>query len=109
LQKANRARIAKRTLLASLSSGKLVPLTTSAFDRLQLVNHGNANYVLSEDNTRNIVATQWDMQQTSKIDLVSLDGTRKNIAQAVVGRVTSSPEGKFIAWYDYERARVGII
>jgi len=100
LQKANRARIAKRTLLASLSSGKLVPLTTSAFDRLQLVNHGNANYVLSEDNTRNIVATQWDMQQTSKIDLVSLDGTRKNIAQAVVGRVTSSPEGKFIAWYD---------
>lgn len=106
MMKSNLQNDLKRTYLAvwQRDSRQLVPLTMSKYDRVRTVNRGDATYALSTDGTETVVETQWNMNNREKVSIVDLaTGTRKLITEGVISRVTPSPEGKFVAWYDMNR------
>ncbi|WP_455667655.1 prolyl oligopeptidase family serine peptidase [Phocaeicola sp.] len=95
----------KQTCLATYNAAKkeLVPLTTSFFDSVHLIDSGNAPLALSIDKTKHMIELQWDEQLPSELSLVDLtNSNRIPIATGKFTRVTSSPDGKYILWYDRE-------
>jgi dipeptidyl aminopeptidase/acylaminoacyl peptidase len=81
---------------------ELLPLTTSAYDRIGLIAKGNAPYALSADRTRYMVQTQWDMQAPTDLSLVDLHtGKRTVIGTGRYTSINTSPGGKYVLWYDY--------
>lgn len=106
MQKANLQRDLKHTHLAVFDADqhRLIPLTTSRFDRVRTVDRGNAPYALSVDATATTLETQWNTNNVEKVSIVSLtDGHRTPLVEGVVSRVTPSPSGKYVAWYDMNR------
>ena len=96
----------KRTYLAVFDKNRrqLIPLSTSKFDRVRTVDRGDADYVLSTDMTETVVETQWNMNNESKVSIVDLaTGNRKLVTKGVLSRVSVSPEGKYVAWFDLKR------
>ncbi len=103
MMKANLKRDLSRTMLSVYDAGqqRLIPLTLSPYDRVSLIEKGNAPYALSVDRTKTIVATQWDMQGEQTVSLVNLNtGKRIPVVTGKVDRVSASPAGKYVAWYD---------
>ncbi|MDR0977249.1 MAG: hypothetical protein LBL78_05810, partial [Prevotellaceae bacterium] len=101
-QLANLQRTLKATSPAVYHDGQLVPLTTSPYDRVQLISKGNAPQAYSVDRTAHMVETQWDMQIPSVLSLVDLTtGRRTPVGTRRYGTVTASPAGKYLLWYDY--------
>jgi dipeptidyl aminopeptidase/acylaminoacyl peptidase len=101
MQKANRSQLSKRTLLGTVKGNRVMALTQSAFDRIRLVNRGDADFVVSIDETPNMVSSQWDIQAPTPLAIVSLsDGHRTPIDTVAYSNLTISPDGKFIAWFD---------
>lgn len=93
--------IQKQTCTTVVINGKLVPLTTSFYDDIRLVDRGNAAYALSIDRTPHMVETQWSYQVPLTVSLVELTtGQRKEIITGQVAHVTASPSCKYVAWYD---------
>ena len=103
MMKANLQRDLSRTMLAVYDSQqqRLIPLTTSPYDRVSLAEKGNAPYALSVDHSKSVVASQWDMQGEQTVSLVNLNnGQRKEIITGRVDRCAVSPAGNYVVWYD---------
>lgn len=103
-QKVNLERDRKYTYLSVISTdnlSELFPLTTSRWDKIDLMNRGNAPWALSQDNTRYKIQSQWDYDSNTDIALVNVEnGERKTVATKVNARVQVSPEGKYLLWYN---------
>lgn len=81
----------------------ITPLTTSMFDRITLMNGGDAPFALSSDETKYMIAATWDSNECTDLALVSLkDGSRKTVAAKVNGPVKVSPNGKYLLWYNLD-------
>ncbi|MBP1617158.1 MAG: hypothetical protein H6Q14_985 [Bacteroidetes bacterium] len=93
----------KRICLAVYNpqSNELIPLTTSFFDEIQLMDEGNSSMALSIDESKTVVETQWNTQNEKELSLVNLrDGHRSFIASGKFSHVAPSPDGNFVAWYN---------
>ena len=109
MTKKNLQRDLRSTCTAVYSDGGLIPLTLSKFDRISLIDRGDAPYALSVDGSAHVVETQWNTQTEETVSLVDLkDGSRRLVAEGVFSRVSSSPEGKYLIWYDV-RSRAWIL
>ena len=98
--------IQKQTCTTVVINGKLIPLTTSFYDDIRLVDRGNAAYALSIDRTPHMVETQWSYQIPLTVSLVELTtGQRKEIITGQVAHVTASPSCKYVAWYDLQTSQ----
>lgn len=104
--KKNLSRIKKQTCLNTVIGGRLVPLTTSLYDRINLIDRGNAPLALSNDMTGRMVDTQWNTQVPQKVSLVDVEtGSRKAVVDGKVAHVTMSPTCNYIAWFDLETSQ----
>ena len=98
--------IQKLTCTTVVINGKLVPLTTSFYDDIRLIDRGNAAYALSIDRTPHMVETQWSYQIPLTVSLVELTtGQRKEIITGQIAHVTASPSCKYVAWYDLQSSQ----
>ncbi len=99
----NLKRDQRRTFLAvfDASSHRMIPLTQSKYDQVRLLNRGDVAYALSIDQTRTMVEKQWNGQNEEDIALVNMsNGSRQKIASGVFSRVSASPDGKYVIWFD---------
>ncbi|MBR5385458.1 MAG: hypothetical protein IK143_06310, partial [Bacteroidales bacterium] len=104
MTKINLKRDLTRTLKAVVDGNRLIPMTTSRYDRLYNVNRGDASWLLSEDLTASIVSTQWDSQPVSTLSVVNIsDGSRTKIAEGRYENVTPSPLGSYILYFDLKQ------
>ena len=77
------------------------PLAFSKYDRIQLLNRGDAPFALSIDQARTIKQIQWDDQNEVDLTLIDLKtGKRRLIASGLFTRISTSPAGKFVIWFD---------
>ena len=95
----------KKTYSATIDlsePGKIVPLTTSYFDSIRLLNAGLSEWVLSGDNTKYERTSVWDYNNKYDFALVNVkDGSRKPVAEGLdAGRFDMSPSGKYLVWFD---------
>lgn len=98
--------IQKQTCTTVVINGKLIPLTTSFYDDIRLIDRGNAAYALSIDRTPHMVETQWSYQIPLTVSLVELTtGQRKEIITGQVAHVTASPSCRYVAWYDLQSSQ----
>ncbi len=80
---------------------EIVPLTTQMWDRVTLMNQGNAEWALSQDRTRYYIPSQWDDDHNTDIALVNMNtGERKAVATKVNTVASASPDGKYVIWYN---------
>lgn len=104
--KRNLNRIKRQTCLNAVVGGKLVPLAASMYDRINLIDRGNAPFAMSNDMTGRMVATQWDTQVAQLISLVNTStGERKKIVDGQIRGVTVAPTCKYVAWFDLQRSQ----
>ena len=95
----------KKTYSATIDlsePGRIVPLTTSYFDNIRLLNAGLSEWVLSGDNTKYERTSVWDYNNKYDFALVNIkDGSRKPVAEGLdAGRFDMSPSGKYLVWFD---------
>lgn len=95
----------KKTYSATIDlsePGRIVPLTTSYFDNIRLLNGGLSEWVLSGDNTKYERTSVWDYNNKYDFALVNVrDGSRKIVAEGLdAGRFDVSPTGKYLVWFD---------
>lgn len=96
---------AKDKSLGSNASYEIVPLTTAMWDKITLMNEGNAEWALSQDRTAYYIQSQWDDDNYTDLALVNMKtGERKLIAKKVNTRAQASPDGKYVIWYDMDDA-----
>lgn len=96
---------AKNNSLSTNSSYEIVPLTIEMWDRITIMNEGNAEWALSQDRTAYYIQSQWDDDNYTDLALVNMTtGERKQIAKKVNTRAQVSPEGQYIIWYDMNDA-----
>ena len=94
---------AKDKSLGSNASYEIVPLTTAMWDKITLMNEGNAEWALSQDRTAYYIQSQWDDDNYTDLALVNMKtGERKLIAKKVNTRAQASPDGKYVIWYDMD-------
>lgn len=95
----------KKTYSATIDlsePGRIVPLTTSYFDNVRLLNAGLSEWALSGDNTKYERTSVWDYNNKYDFALVNVkDGSRKIVAEGLdAGRFDVSPTGKYLVWFD---------
>ncbi len=104
-QLVNAAQELRRSYLAVLNEGdsKFITLGMEDAENVQLIDEGNANYVLATSTKGNRVAAQWEGYARQNAYLVStLDGTRKKVSDKIRGFFSASPKGNFVVWYDWK-------
>ena len=98
--------VRERTCLAVVNpkTGTMTPLTTSVYDRVALPEHGNANYALSMDHTKHVIESQWKYILPQDVSFIDLEtGNRTPFMTGEFGSLTTSPTGKYVIWYDYDK------
>lgn len=96
----------KRSYLAVAIPGTegLVQLGDSSVENIQLVNEGNADYVLGTSTKGYRIQAQWTGNNLYDGYLIStIDGSRKPIIKRTFGFLQTSPMGRFVYWYDPEK------
>lgn len=106
-QRLNVNRKLKKTYTATIDlsePGRIVPLTTSYFGDVRLLNGGLSEWVLSGDRSKYARTSAWDYNGRNDLALVNVkDGSRKVIAEGIdMGRFDVSPGGNYIVWFDRE-------
>lgn len=106
-QRLNVNRKLKKTYTATIDlsePGRIVPLTTSYFGDVRLLNGGLSEWVLSGDRSKYARTSAWDYNGRNNLALVNVkDGSRKVIAEGIdMGRFDVSPGGNYIVWFDSE-------
>ena len=83
---------------------RIVPLSTSFFDGVSLINGGKGDLAISRDNSNYVRESAWSDERLVDVSLVNLrDGSRKKVADKMnVGRLEPSPGGKYILYFNYE-------
>jgi dipeptidyl aminopeptidase/acylaminoacyl peptidase len=93
----------KRSYLAvlNLEENKLIQLADETIENAQLVNEGNANYVLGNTSKGNRVQSQWTGRTIQSAYTIStINGTKKEVAKNVEAFFQVSPQGKYVYWYN---------
>jgi dipeptidyl aminopeptidase/acylaminoacyl peptidase len=91
----------KRSNLAvyHTESKKLVQLGNESLTKTQLVNEGNAAFVLATSDEK-YSHEHWDWNPKEDVYLISTqDGTQKLVKQKLQGNVRISPEGRYAYWF----------
>lgn len=105
MQNNNVQRELKRTYTAvyDRKSGRLTPLSTEKYESISLLSRGNADYAIVSDRSKTAIESQWDEHIPVQLSLVNLsNGQRTPITQARISNTTTSPEGRFVAWYSFD-------
>lgn len=80
---------------------KLVALADSSIENAQLVQEGNADWVLGTTTKGNRIEAQWTGRAKQSVFVISTtDGSKKRIRENSLGNAVASPNGKFVWWYD---------
>lgn len=93
----------KRSYLTviNLEENKLVQLANENIENAQLVNEGNANFVIGTTTKGNRVQSQWTGRSLQSAFTISTnDGTQKEIAKNQEAFFQASPQGKYVYWYN---------
>ena len=103
-QKVNVANAKRKTYLSVINlsdPNQIVPLTTAMWDRVTVMNQGNSEWALSQDKTKYYIQSQWDDDEFKDISLVNVNtGKRVSIAEKINAMAMSSPDGKYVLWYN---------
>ena len=93
----------KRSFLAVAIAGsnKVVQLGDENAENVSLVNEGNADYVLANTSKGKRVESQWTGRSLQTGYIISTaTGLKKLIKRDALAFMQSSPQGKFVYWYD---------
>src|SRR5882757_7831661 len=96
----------KRNYVAVTRPGtdKIVQLGSEDAENIQLVNEGNADYVLASSTKGNRIESQWTGRAKQSTYIINVNnGTKKPVRKDIQGFAQASPQGKFIYWYDPEQ------
>lgn len=100
-QKVHLDRDRKKSYLAvyHTNNDKMVQLGDKNWDSVELINEGNADYVLAKS-TQNYSHEHWDWNPKQDVSLVSLsDGKRQLVIEKLEGNARVSPLGKYVYWF----------
>jgi len=104
IQKARKGQLKDRSCLSVIdlkNPSRLVPLTLSVDERIQLIDGGDGDWAVVSDRAPYQLDASWDENEFHDVYLVSLlDGSRKAVFTALNGSPSLSPGGKYICWYD---------
>lgn len=93
----------KRSYLAVTipGSNKVVQLGDENAENIQLVNEGDADYVLANTSKGNRIVSQWTGRSLQTGYIISTTtGLKKLVKRNVAGFMQASPAGKFVYWYE---------
>ncbi len=93
----------KRSYTAVINpiDGKLLQLGSDSTENISIVNEGNAEFVLAQSTKGNRIPVQWTINEAVTAYIINTkDGSRKLIGKNMLVRFRSSPNGKFVFWYD---------
>ena len=91
----------KRAYLAvyHIAENKLVQLADTEIESTNLVNEGNAAYILATSDHK-YAHEHWDWNPKDDVYLINTqDGAKKLIKEKLEGNVRMSPEGKYAYWF----------
>lgn len=100
-QKVSLERDKKKSYLAvaHLNDLKLTQLGNLEVPEVELVNEGNADFVVGTSNRR-YSNQHWDWNPKEDAYIISVrDGAKKLAKEKIEGNVRTSPEGKFLYWF----------
>ena len=106
-QKLDNRKTITKTYLSAIDleePGKIVPLATSFYDSIRLLDGGRSEWALCRNNGKYVRESFWLDENMSDISLVSMkDGTRKTVADGLdAGRFDISATGKYLIWFSNE-------
>lgn len=93
----------KRSFSAVAVPGQntLVQLGTDSSENIFLINEGNAPFVLAQSTKGNRIASQWEGRTLTNAFLINVNtGKSSLISKNNISRLTASPMGKYVYWYD---------
>ena len=93
----------RRSFLSVLHKGNdvLIQLGNDSAENIQLIDEGNADYVLATSTRGSRVSQQWEGFSRQTAYLISTkDGSRKLVKEKQRTFYSASPKGKYIIWYD---------
>jgi dipeptidyl aminopeptidase/acylaminoacyl peptidase len=101
----NVAQELRRSYVSVLHEGdsKLIQLGAEDAENVQLVDEGNADFVLATSTKGNRISAQWDGFAKQSAWIISTkDGSRKKVSDNIRAFYNASPKGKYIVWYDWK-------
>lgn len=105
-QLANLERDLKKSYLATInlkSPNGLVALTDPEVDQGQLVNKGDADFILASGNYGYRIQRQWDITGVSSYYLVDVNtGEKTTVVENLTGQVRVSPQGQSVVYFNSE-------
>ena len=93
----------KRSFSAVVVPGQntLIQLGTDSSENISLINEGNAAFVLAQSTKGNRIASQWEGRSLTNAFLINvITGKSSLISKNNIGKLTASPMGKYVYWYD---------
>lgn len=93
----------KRSYTAVVAPGQnsFVQLGTDSTESISLIDEGNADFVLSQSSKGSRIASQWEGRSLTTAFLINTtSGKSSFISKNNIDRLSSSPMGKYIYWYD---------
>lgn len=100
-QKVHLERDRKKSYLAvyHIQNKKMVQLGDKTWDAIELVNQGNADFVLAKS-TIKYSHEHWDWNPKQDVALISLiDGSQRLVSEKLEGSARISPQGKYVYWF----------
>jgi dipeptidyl aminopeptidase/acylaminoacyl peptidase len=89
------------TAVLNGNDSKVIPLGAEDAETIQLIDEGNADYVLGLSTKGSRKEQQWlGFTRYTAYIISTVDGSRKLIKQKQRGFLSASPKGKFVLWYD---------
>ncbi|WP_262246566.1 S9 family peptidase [Parapedobacter soli] len=80
---------------------KVVPLADEQLPDTRLTEDADNTYVLATTDIGRRIETQWQAGSFQDVYLVStIDGSRRKIASDIRGRISISPQGKYVVWFN---------
>ena len=83
------------------SSGTMSQLGSKEAEDVELVDEGNAGWVLGTTTNGNRIALQWEGRVKSTVEIIDVQtGKRQPVQTNSFGSFRASPKGKYVFWYD---------
>lgn len=104
LKLASRERNRSYSAVAHLDTGKTVQLATETLPTVMVGDEQNADVGVGFSNLPYRIESSWDSPGYADIYLVDVKtGKRERVLKKVQARVSLSPDGKYLAWWDYRK------
>ena len=103
MQLRNLANEQRRSYLAVMKPGddKIIQLGADDAENVQIVNEGNADWVLAQSNKGNRISVQWEGRtKTTAYAISTVNGSKRLIKANSIGNFSASPAGKYVYWYE---------